>query len=175
MKSGFASPARSRSNSLQRGSGAQHIPCHAGRAAAFGIGRGEAPLQQPVQGNTALYSAQPFPPWFQAFRVSGIYKQLLLLPKLPPFGSPHPLSPLLRYSLAGTSRPRGCEIAALAPANKHQRPGEKKKEETQEENIELKSGHCFCCFKGFVLSRVSLGDVNIIIAVDNVEILSIKK
>lgn len=127
MKSGFASPARSRSNSLQRGSGAQHIPCHAGRAAAFGIGRGEAPLQQPVQGNTALYSAQPFPPWFQAFRVSGIYKQLLLLPKLPPFGSPHPLSPLLRYSLAGTSRPRGCEIAALAPANKHQRRGEKKK------------------------------------------------
>lgn len=63
--------------------------------------------------------------------------------------------------------PRSCQQASET--------WREKKEETQEENTELKSGHCFCCFKGFVLSRVSLGDVNIIIAVDNVEILSIKK
>lgn len=52
---------------------------------------------------------------------------------------------------------------------------ERKEKENQEENIELKGGHCFCCFKGFVLSHVSLGEVNIIIAVVNGEIPSIKK
>lgn len=87
---------------------------------------------------------------------------------------PPSLPTLLRCLLTGTSRPRGCKIAALASANKHLRRGEKK-EENQEENIEPKSGHCFCCFKGFVPFHVSLGKVSIITAVDNGEILSIRK
>lgn len=105
MKSGFASPARNPSNSLQRGSGAQHIPCHAGRATAFSISRGGAPLQQPVRGSTLLSSAQSFTPWSQAFRVSGIFTWSLHLPKLPPSRSPHLPAPLPWCSLRETSHP----------------------------------------------------------------------
>lgn len=36
-----------------------------------------------------------------------------------------------------------------------------------ERETELKSGHFFCCFKGFVLSSVSLSEVSIVIPVSN--------
>lgn len=121
IKSGFASPARNPSNNLCRGSGAQHILRHTACAAAFGMGRGAAPLQQLVQRNTPLSSAQSFPPWSQDFGVSSFIKSLLHLPKLPPSCPSHSPAPLLPCSLTGASRPLSCEISALASAAASQR------------------------------------------------------
>lgn len=133
----------------ERGSIAQHILCHAGWSTAFGTGKSL------VQGHASPSSAQSLPPWSQALRVSDMFKGLLHLPSLPPSAV---------VLINRSSCPWGCKITALTS---HISETWREKEENEEENIKLKSGHYFCCFKVFVLSSVSLSEVSIVILVGN--------